>query len=329
MVPDKTWVNSGQSVTLTWTSQHANSCIATGSWTGERPPAGSAESGPLDAPSSTFELTCVQRGRSARASVVVTVGEKVEMGLDFPGSAATEGTVRFRFTRPLSIYPATYIWKVYPRSQPHYYTAFFWGNDGEFGWDTAGYLWWKHPISNSYYGAHPYPYPAPNYAPPGGVGPRYWEIAVDGQDVLSEDEVEYERWHTQALRVWADESGKHHEFYWDLPDLSRVVHHTVRPDYGEKNPPSPALTWGDAPWNPSNEIMDGVIRGIQIYTTALSVPETLSEVTSPRSTSTGSDALWYLNLDPTPTDISDKSGAGNDPEWVGPERATLWKKLAR
>ena|SRR5688572_23130579 len=138
MVPDKTWVNSGQSVTLTWTSQHANSCIATGSWTGERPPAGSAESGPLDAPSSTFELTCVQRGRSARASVVVTVGEKVEMGLDFPGSAATEGTVRFRFTRPLAIYPATYIWKVYPRSQPHYYTAFFWGNDGEFGWDKIG-----------------------------------------------------------------------------------------------------------------------------------------------------------------------------------------------
>jgi hypothetical protein len=254
----------------------------------------------------------------------VTVGKTTEYGLDFPGSAATEETIRFRFTKPLAIYPATYIWRVYVRSQPEYYTTFFWGNDGPFQWDTKGYLWWKRPTSNSYYGAHPYPYPAPNYAPPGGVGPRHWEIAVGSLDVLSDELVDYDRWYTQALRVWADGEGKHHEFYWNLPDRTKVVKHDEPPSYGNEDPPAPALTWGDAPWNPSKEIMDGVIRGIQVYSANLALDDVLVEMDHPRSTSAGNASLWYLNLDPTPDDIADKSGNGRNPEWVGPERPSLW-----
>ena len=75
----------------------------------------------------------------------------------------------------------------------------------------------------------------------------------------------YDVWYTQALRVWSDSSGKHHEFYWDLPDTSTVIRVTVAADYGNIYPPSPALTFGDAPWNPSNEIMNGVMRGFQVY----------------------------------------------------------------
>jgi hypothetical protein len=33
---------------------------------------------------------------------------------------------------------------------------------------------------------------------------------------------------------------------------------------------------------------------------------------------------WYLNMNPSPSDISDKSGRGNNPAWVGTERPTLW-----
>jgi hypothetical protein len=51
-------------------------------------------------------------------------------GLDFPGSEGTVETMRFRFGDPLPIYPATYIWRVFPRYQAGFYTAFFWGNDG-------------------------------------------------------------------------------------------------------------------------------------------------------------------------------------------------------
>jgi len=240
-------------------------------------------------------------------------------GLDFPGSAATKGTVRFRFTKPLAIYPATYIWRYYPRSQASYYTTFFWGNDGEFRWDGGK--------SNTYYGAHPYPYPAPHFVPPEQIGPRYWEISVGGLDVLSKTTVDYNRWHTQALRVWADWLGrKHHEFYWDLPDTTKVIRHTESSDYGNKLPPAPALTFGDAPWNPSKEIMDGVLRGIQIYSAKLDVSDILTESTSPLTTKAGASAVWYVNLNPTPTDITDKSGAGHHPEWVGNERPALWTR---
>jgi hypothetical protein len=239
-----------------------------------------------------------------------------ETGLDFPGSAATTGTIRFRFTNPLPIYPATYVWRYLPRSQPSYYTTFFWGNDGEFRWHDGH--------ADSYYGAHPYPFPAPHFVPIDQVGPRHWEISVNSIDTLSEETVDYGRWHVQALRVWSDWRGKEHEYFWDLPDTSKVLRYTAPRAYGETNPPKPSLTFGDAPWNESNEIMDGILRGIQVYTARLTVAEILGEATSPLSTPAGGRCAWYVNINPTPTDIADKSGRGHNPEWVGPERPSLW-----
>ena len=68
-------------------------------------------------------------GDTATASVTVSVepaaSDQVTKGLDFPGSAAVSSTMRFRFRNPLDIYPATYIWRAYPRRQSGYYTAFF------------------------------------------------------------------------------------------------------------------------------------------------------------------------------------------------------------
>ncbi len=234
------------------------------------------------------------------------------MGLDFPGSAATTNTIRFEFNNPLAIYPATYIWRVKPRQQNGYYTAFFWGNNGSFYWDRGS--------PNTYYGAHPYP-----ASPPDGATHR-WEIATGGGDYVSPEPVVYDVWYTQALRVWADGNGKHHEFYWNLPDTSKVVRSTESVNWGETMPPSPALIWGDAPWNPSNEIMNGVLRGIQIYSNSLSVTDILTEIGTPLGTDAGKTNVWYLNLNPTPVDISDQSGKGNNPVWSGNERPALWSE---
>jgi hypothetical protein len=306
-------VPSGGTSTLTWTSSEATSCTASGAWSGSRPTSGSASTATLTAPDNTFTLTCTGAGGSASKSATVTVTSSSSgptYGLDFPGSAATSGTVRFKFSNPLPMYPATYIWKVKPRQQSGYYTTFFWGNDGPFWWDNGS--------PNSYYGAHPYPVPSPN-------GPQRWEIATDrGGDFVSNENVVFDRWYTQALRVWSDGSGKHHEFYWDLPNTSRVIKVDVSSSFANVNPPNPALTFGDAPWNPSNEIMNGVIRGIQIYTTSLSLSDILSESSNALSTSAGTSRVWYLNPNPTPSDISDKSGAGHNPAWVGSERPRLW-----
>lgn len=264
-----------------------------------------------------------------------SVPAQTPTGLDFPGSAAVTSapgpyprTMRFKFTDPhvngLPIYGpnnagVTYIWRAYPRQQPGYYTAFFWGNDdGQNNLNT--FLWLPNGGADSYYGAHPYPQPPPNGAQ------HKWEVSVEQNDFLNGDVV-YNRWFTQALRVWVDGQGrKHHEFYWDLPftDAAHTVVRISDASWGTRTPPAPALTWGDAPWAPGNEVWNGVLRGIQIYAAALSLPDLQSEVAQPGSTAAGVAAAWYLNLNPTPSDISDKSGKGHHPAWVGPLRPTLW-----
>lgn len=239
-------------------------------------------------------------------------------GLNFQGNDSTTGTVRFRFTNPLAIYPATYIWKLYPRRQAGYYTTFFWANDDDKG--TLDTFLWDGGGADSYYGAHPYPNPAPN-----GTD-HNWEISIEQND-FQNGAVVYDRWYTQALRVWRAADGtKHHEFYWDLPntDSSHTVVRVSPASWGNKLPPSPTLTWGDAPWSPSNEILNGVLRGIQVYSDVLSLADVLTEAGTPLSTAAGTSSIWYLNLNPTPSDISDKSGKGHNPSWVGSVRPLLW-----
>ena len=240
-----------------------------------------------------------------------------EAGLDFPGSAAVTSTMRFKFSAPLPIYPATYIWKVYPRQQSGYYTTFFWGNDD--GQGNLSTFLWKGGGADSYYGFHPYPQP-----PPSGTAHK-WEVSIQQNDFLSPEFVVYDRWYTQAAVVWDDGSNKQHIFYWDLDTSSDLnVRHTSPGSWGNINPPSPSLTFGDAPWAPGNEVLNGILRGVQIYSTALSLADIQAEAAMPLSTIVGQNNIWYMNTDPTPTDISDKSGIGNHPEWVGSERPILW-----
>lgn len=223
---------------------------------------------------------------------------------------------------PFPIYDATYVFKVYPRkktvpaSPNGYYTTFFWGNDGDAVWynyNGQGGL-----IANTYYGAHPYPVPASD-------GPGQWEIAVYGNDYVTGSEVVWDRWYTQAFRAWRESpSVTHHEFYYDLPDLTKVIRTTITdPNWANVNPPIPAIVVGQAPnpWGgyPGWEEFKGIIRGIQMYSGLLSINDILSEIASPMSTTAGTNLIWYLNLNPRPTDVSDKKGIGtpNNPAWAG------------
>jgi hypothetical protein len=231
--------------------------------------------------------------------------------------------MRFAFRNPLPIYPATYIWAAYPRHQIGFYTAFFWANDdGRGTLDT--FLWTPDRDADSYYGAHPYP-----AAPPGRrrEGTKHhWEISIERDDFVN-GAVEYDRWFKQSFRAWGDKFGKHHEFHWNLPNFDRrhTVARTSPSTWGNALPPAPALTWGDAPWAPGEEVWCGVLRGLQIYSTLLSPDEIVHEATTALSTARGAANIWYLNVDPTPDDICDRSGQGNHPEWVGAERPTVWR----
>ena len=219
---------------------------------------------------------------------------------------------------PFPIYDATYIFRVYPRKKTsdayRYYTTFFWGNDGTFIWDGGN--------ANTYYGAHPYPIPAP-------TGPGQWEISVYSNDYVTGSEVQWDRWYTQAFRAWRESpSITRQEFYYDLPDTSKVITKTIAdPDWAKKNPPRPAIVMGQAPdlngvsWGgyPGWEEFDGTIRGIQFYSGLLSLDEIQSEITAPKSTANGQKLIWYLNVDPRPSDVTDKKGISpaHNASWSG------------
>jgi len=240
-----------------------------------------------------------QRGRQSGQTIFKITPAKTISGLDFPGNAGVNKTMRFEFTAPLAAFPATYIWRVYPRQQQSYYTAFFWGNNGSFY------------SSNTYYGFHPYP-------DWNTAGQHFWEIAAPpGGDFVSDTHVAYDRWYIQV--AICKRSGKKtvEEFYWDWPDSSKVVRHMGEQD---GDPPVPGLVVGDAPWNPGHEVWDGVLRGFQFYDTAMSLDVISREIVSPGAVR----KPWYLNFDPTPEDISDKSGNAHHPTWVGIERPALW-----
>jgi hypothetical protein len=240
-------------------------------------------------------------------------------GLFFPGSAGVRRTMRFRFDNPLPMYPATYLWRALPLQQAGYYTAFFWGNDD--GRDTQEtFLWTPQRTADSYYGAHPYP----DVIPLGGT--HQWEVSIEQTDTVN-GRVDYGRWHTQAFCVHRSLTSTHHEFYWDLPrtdDCHRVVH-KARADWGRRAPPSPALTWGDAPWAPGKEVWHGALAGLQIYTDRLPMDVLLAELERPLSTQQGRNSIWYLNMEPAPGDLSDRSGRGHHPRWIGDERPKVWQ----
>ena len=312
-------VTSGGAATLTWSSTNATSCSASGAWSGPRATFGSESTGALAA-TSTYALTCTGAGGNVNASVMVQVTAPGALfGLEFPGNGAVRRMLYWH--NPPPIYNATYIFRVFPRkkivptnSPTGYYTTFFWGNDGAFGWDGGS--------PNTYYGAHPYPIPAPN-------GPGQWEISVASNDFVTGSEVIWDRWYTQAFRAWR-ESGSitHHEFYWDWPDTSKVITRTVvDANWANKTPPIPAIVIGQAPnlngasWGgyPGWEEFNGIIRGIQIYSGLLSLSDIQSEIATPMSTTAGQNFIWYLNVNPRPSDVTDKKGIGtpHNPSWQG------------
>ena len=253
--------------------------------------------------------------------------QTLSYGLEWPGDGAVRRMLYWH--NPFPIYDATYIFKVYPREKTSedgdflYYTTFFWGNDGRFDWDNGN--------ANTYYGMHPYPIPAP-------TGPGQWEISVSGNDFVTGTEVEWNRWHTQAIRVWRESSSiTHHEFYWDWPDRSKVIEETVEdPAWAKKNPPTPAIVIGQAPdfngqsWGgyPGWEEFDGIIRGIQIYSGLLSLSDIQAEIDVPKSTTAGQNLIWYLNTDPRPGDVTDKKAIGtpHNPSWDG-TTAMEWSEI--
>jgi hypothetical protein len=210
--------------------------------------------------------------------------------------------------------------KHYPVQQAGYYTTFFHGPDATF---TGGL---------NYFGCHPWP-------PGGSSGTTHnWEVSIEGDDRTTDANgnsttVTKDAWYSQAASSrHPDASHSTIDFYWNLAvDSDRRISWTTV-NGRLQNAASPALTFGDAPWSPGNECLSGRLRGLQIYNSQLSeadiealhVCDTNAEVLAVCA-SRSITSLWYLNMNPTPDDITDKSGEGHNPAWLNANRPTLWE----
>jgi hypothetical protein len=259
-------------------------------------------------------------------------------GLEWGGNETGNTQRVLRWLSPFSIYDATYIFRVFPKgpksgaTNPAYWTTFFWGNYGNFAWDSGN--------ANSYYGGHPYPFDGPTQSTN-----QDWEISVGSADERG-PAVTWDRWYTQVFRAWrVSSTDVRHEFIfdWDLfvsssgaqGVFSRSV--TGFSSWGD-SPPTPAIVVGEAPPNDANtaswgdyqgrEQFKGIIRGLQFYdallgsaddATIANTTAIANELASPGSSRTP----WYLNLNPTPSDVTDKSGSGNHPSFPA-SAPSLW-----
>jgi hypothetical protein len=68
-------IGENDSTTLSWSAQAAESCSSSGGWSGDRPPSGTFETGPLGE-TTTFSLSCANGSENALVSVTVEVLDK-------------------------------------------------------------------------------------------------------------------------------------------------------------------------------------------------------------------------------------------------------------
>jgi hypothetical protein len=133
--------------------------------------------------------------------------------------------------------------------------------------------------------------------------------------------VSHNQWYLHVVRIINNGGGNvRYEFY---PDYENNPGLRLAKDYTGRSgqPQDPVIAWGDAPHAGGQEIMSGILRDIHIYSDLLSLSEINQELTSAGSSA---GTLWYYKPDPTPTDIADESGSGNDPVWIGSQRPGLY-----
>lgn len=219
----------------------------------------------------------------------------------------------------------TYMWRIKTRQQTGYYVTFWWSNDGSVLWDGGS--------PNTYYGAHPYPQSGTNAGTT-----HYWEIAGcptgDTVNTLSGSPktVVYDTWYTQALRITVNGDGtKTARFYTALSSVANgdVIESTAAAGWGESNPPSPALTFGDSPWYASfqHERMSADLAWMKIFAADLGETDMLTEATdgSAIKTSAGASAVWYHKRGfKTVDDLTCDAGTGRAFSWAdASNKATL------
>ena len=245
-------------------------------------------------------------------------------------NGTANSNVWLKWTSPPPRWPLTILYKYKPHQQTGYYATFWYTADND-AFSGASY----------YQGGLPYP-----PAGAGGTAHR-WEVAHDGTDTYTTQEVVKGVWYPQGFVSELDGSSNiDYTYYWAID--SGVTSTWIQTAEGSAANLSScsctATTWsggtydlslGVSPWTANaggdptanDETLYGVIRDLQIFDTVLSASEIAQEMATESNaavTSVGGRHLWYSNMNPTPSDVTDKSGSGNNPSWVNALRPAQW-----
>lgn len=289
----------------------------------------------------TWDSASFTAGQGVYLNFSIASFEPVRYALRFPsnGDTPSNAFVALQFLNPhsnglpiwgpgsgASRLGVTYIWRIKTRQQTGYYATFWWSNNGSFLWDSGS--------SNTYVGAHPYPQSGDNTGTT-----HWWEIAgmASGADNLntlsgSPKTVVHDTWYTQALRITVNGDGtKTAKFYTSLPSVANgdVIAGTAAAGWGESNPPSPALTFGDSPWYASfqHERMSADLAWMKVIAADIGETDMLTEAADGNAikTEAGASNVWYhkrgwLNVD----DLTCDAGTGRSFAWAdASNKATL------
>lgn len=263
-------------------------------------------------------------------------------GLDFPSNATAGSDIRIVFTG--TNYPSrtahTAIWQ-WNSDTTNGYRAQTWFsyNDGSFHADAFEF------------GAHPFPcdgtFDGSGQAlgGTGGSGTvRYMEHAgtPGGVDHIAlpvtpisaiSESAGGGTIYTSARTVHIDGSNLVHRVYKDILSSSDYIE-VVITLASLPSPSNPAFYYGCSDWRanqPSSGQNDecpcGLMRMLRIFNTALSAADLFAEASvtnNNAATSAGAASIWYSNISPTPSDVTDKSGQGHHPSWANSNRPSLW-----
>lgn len=95
-----TTTGAGQATTLTWSSTHAQSCAASGEWSGTLPSSGSMAVTPTTVGVHTYSISCSNPGSPAQAALTVTAVGPVLSFSAFPAQVALGKPATLRWQSP-------------------------------------------------------------------------------------------------------------------------------------------------------------------------------------------------------------------------------------
>lgn len=278
------------------------------------------------------------QSRTKGIAPVVTV----QNGLIFPLNNVANSSIRLEWggANLLSRTTHTAIWKAKYAQQTGYYA---------WGWHTQ--ITGSFPASQYEYGTHPFPcdgtFDGTGQALGGTAGAgtvHYYEIAALGaSDFIataggSAYLVTKGIFYTQA-RTCEIVGGVtlRHKFYPDVVgNPGNVIVQDILLSSLPASPTAPIFAFGSSPWRDdsggsgpgsTDESPGGTFRSFALFSAALSIADITTEAASDSNsaqTGAGAAATWYINKNPTPTDITDKSGAGHTPVWANANRPTLY-----